>query len=165
MVNENDKERAQFEAWAGGHGFILDRTDVGGDYDYQDLRTQGPWEAWQAALAARQPVGVEPARISSDMVDGELSVASAINQVVELFPSADRAALRILAACLTHHSIHRYATPPAPAGVPVDKAMVTAAEDAAYAEMPWNGPTEMRASIRRMVEAAVATHPQPAAKE
>lgn len=45
--------RAQFEAWADDQGFKLDRT-VQGD-DYQDLRTQGPWEAWQAALAARQP--------------------------------------------------------------------------------------------------------------
>ncbi len=64
--------------------------------------------------AARQPVG-EPVRVSGDMVDGELSVASAIDQVVELFPSADRAALRTLAACFTHHSIYRYAAPPAQA--------------------------------------------------
>lgn len=66
------------------------------------------------ALAARQPVG-EPVRVSGDMVDGELSVASAIDQVVELFPSADRAALRTLAACFTHHSIYRYAATPAQA--------------------------------------------------
>ncbi|MFV7512928.1 hypothetical protein ACNPM2_11125 [Stenotrophomonas geniculata] len=64
--------------------------------------------------AVRQPVG-EPVRVSGDMVDGELSVASAIDQVVELFPSADRAALRTLAACFTHHSIYRYAAPPAQA--------------------------------------------------
>ncbi|WP_414613224.1 hypothetical protein [Stenotrophomonas pavanii] len=62
----------------------------------------------------RQSAG-EPVRVSGDMVDGELSVASAIDQVVELFPSADRAALRTLAACFTHHSIYRYATPPAQA--------------------------------------------------
>ncbi|MBH1853061.1 hypothetical protein I5V61_12375 [Stenotrophomonas maltophilia] len=68
----------------------------------------------KAALSARQPVG-EPVRVSGDMVDGELSVASAIDQVVELFPSADRAALRTLAACFTHHSIYRYAAPPAQA--------------------------------------------------
>ncbi len=93
-------------------------------------------------LAARQPVG-EPVRVSGDMVDGELSVASAIDQVVELFPSADRAALRTLAACFTHHSIYRYAAPPAQcAGEPVawmthhDEPMLfpTAAEAAAYCE-------------------------------
>jgi hypothetical protein len=42
-------EREAFEAWAGDQGFVLTRT-VHGD-DYQDLRTQGPWEAWQAHAA------------------------------------------------------------------------------------------------------------------
>lgn len=69
--------------------------------------------------AIRRPVLQDAARIPSDMVDGELSVASAIDQVVELFPSADRAALRTLAACFAHHSIYRYtAQPAAPQGVP-----------------------------------------------
>lgn len=39
-------ERAKFEAWADDQGFMLTRT-VQGD-GYQDLRTQGPWDAWQA---------------------------------------------------------------------------------------------------------------------
>ncbi|AWD92448.1 hypothetical protein [Xanthomonas phage Carpasina] len=65
----------------------------------------------EAYLADRQPAAAT-GRIPSAMVDGELSVASAIDRVVELFPSAHRAALRTLAACLTHHSIHRYTAPP-----------------------------------------------------
>ncbi|WP_340571708.1 hypothetical protein [Stenotrophomonas sp. G106K1] len=74
------------------------------------------------AIAARQTVGQEAGRIQGDMVDGELSVASAIARVLELFPSADRSALRTLAACFTHHSIYRYAAPPAqqPAQVYLD---------------------------------------------
>lgn len=53
-VVEPADERAAFEAWAGDQGFSLQRVDLGDDY--QDLRTQGPWEAWQAraALAASQ---------------------------------------------------------------------------------------------------------------
>lgn len=41
-----EDERAQFEAWANDQGFVLQRV-VRGD-DYQDLRTQGPWDAWRA---------------------------------------------------------------------------------------------------------------------
>ncbi len=66
-----------------------------------------------AALAARQPVGHEPSRLASHTVDGELSVASAIDQVLELFPSSGRAALQTLAGLFTHPTIYRYATPPA----------------------------------------------------
>ncbi|HEL4234667.1 TPA: hypothetical protein UM516_000933 [Stenotrophomonas maltophilia] len=66
-----------------------------------------------AALAARQPVGHEPTRLSSQTVDGELSVASAIDQVLELFPSSGRAALQTLAGLFTHPTIYRYAAPPA----------------------------------------------------
>lgn len=65
-------------------------------------------------LAARQPVGV-PARLPSHTVDGELSVASAIDQVLELFPSSGRAALQTLAGLFTHPTIYRYATPTAQA--------------------------------------------------
>ncbi len=45
----NLSERAHFEAWAGDQGFLLGRTFDG--EQYQDLRTQGPWEAWQARAA------------------------------------------------------------------------------------------------------------------
>jgi len=50
-------EREAFEAWAGDQGFVLTRT-VHGD-EYQDLRTQGPWDAWQAhaALSASRQEG------------------------------------------------------------------------------------------------------------
>lgn len=41
--------REKFEKWADDQGFILDRTIHGNDY--QDLRTQGPWDAYQAAYA------------------------------------------------------------------------------------------------------------------
>lgn len=132
----DEAERARFEQYRGGD-FERDAQGY-----YTSPRTAQDWAMWQAALAARQPVG-EPVRVSGDMVDGELSVASAIDQVVELFPSADRAALRTLAACFTHHSIYRYADPPAQcAGEPVawmthhDEPMLfpTAAEAAAYCE-------------------------------
>lgn len=50
-------ERKAFEAWASDQGFLMQRT-VHGE-DYQDLRTQGPWEAWQARaiLAAQSGAG------------------------------------------------------------------------------------------------------------
>ncbi len=52
-------ERKAFEAWASDQGFLMQRT-VHGD-DYQDLRTQGPWEAWQARaiLAAQSGAGTQ----------------------------------------------------------------------------------------------------------
>lgn len=87
---------------------------TGQSFSHEDMDAAAFVVYRDAALAARQPVG-EPVRVSGDMVDGELSVASAIDQVVELFPSADRAALRTLAACFTHHSIYRYTAPPAQA--------------------------------------------------
>ncbi|MBT2300414.1 hypothetical protein J7E70_08040 [Variovorax paradoxus] len=53
-------EREAFEAWANDQGFLLGRV-VRGD-DYQDLRTQGPWEAWQARAAlAGQSKSAAPA--------------------------------------------------------------------------------------------------------
>ncbi|NIJ84424.1 hypothetical protein FHY35_001379 [Xanthomonas arboricola] len=130
-MNEPFGDSEQLGTGAGSAGDALpplpESNDWGSYYDknfdvfqYPTYTVEQMQDYARAALAARQPVGVEPARISSDMVDGELSVASAIDQVVELFPSADRAALRILAACLTHHSIHRYTTPPAPAAVSWD---------------------------------------------
>lgn len=54
------KERAAFEAWADDQGFPLKRVGLGDDY--QDLRTQGPWEAWQARAALLEPVGEGDAR-------------------------------------------------------------------------------------------------------
>lgn len=42
-------ERGKFETWADGQGFPLELTVHGNEY--QDLRTQGPWEAWQARAA------------------------------------------------------------------------------------------------------------------
>lgn len=48
--------RAQFEAWVLSTGrTINDLRKVDGDYIYEDTRCS--WRAWQAALAARQPVG------------------------------------------------------------------------------------------------------------
>ncbi|WP_262253029.1 hypothetical protein [Stenotrophomonas maltophilia] len=101
--------RALFEAYRGGD---LERDAQG---YYTNARTAQDWAMWQAALAARQPVGQEPARLSSQTVDGELSVASAIDQVLELFPSSGRAALQTLAGLFTHPTIYRYAAPPAQA--------------------------------------------------
>ena len=48
----NEQLRAAFEAWATSQWLVLQRT-VHGE-DYQDLRTQGAWEAYQAGRAALQ---------------------------------------------------------------------------------------------------------------
>ena len=69
----------------------------------------------EAAIATRKTAGQEPVRLPSQTVDGELSVASAIDQVLELFPSSGRAALQTLAGLFTHPTIYRYAAPPAQA--------------------------------------------------
>lgn len=45
-----EQERAEFEAWATSQWLVLQRT-VHGE-DYQDLRTQVAWEAYQAGRAA-----------------------------------------------------------------------------------------------------------------
>lgn len=56
-MSTDKSEREAFEAWADDQGFVLTRT-VHGD-DYQDLRAQGPWEAWKArALQPSQPATV-----------------------------------------------------------------------------------------------------------
>lgn len=47
-------ERAMFETWAVGQGYLLNRIDIGGCDDYGDLRTEGAWEAWKAAVAAER---------------------------------------------------------------------------------------------------------------
>lgn len=54
MTTKTDTEqlRAEFEAWAVDQGFPLRRTIHG--EDYQDLRTQGAFEAYQAGRAALQ---------------------------------------------------------------------------------------------------------------
>lgn len=42
-------ERRAFEAWASDQGFSVKRLDQGDGSSYSDLRTQGPWDAWQAS--------------------------------------------------------------------------------------------------------------------
>lgn len=49
VVPQPADERAAFEEWAADQGFQLPHT-ISGD-GYQDLRTQGPWDAWQARAA------------------------------------------------------------------------------------------------------------------
>ena len=44
-------EREAFEAWADDQGFPLDRSIHSDGENYRYLRTQGPWDAWQAARA------------------------------------------------------------------------------------------------------------------
>ena len=39
--------RTQFEAWAVGHGFKLDRIPTSGHYDYG--ATKFAWQGWQAS--------------------------------------------------------------------------------------------------------------------
>jgi hypothetical protein len=47
-----DAIRKAFEGWARDQGFELRRTLDG--KDYQDLRTQGPWDAWHACAKAER---------------------------------------------------------------------------------------------------------------
>lgn len=47
---KGDGMRMAFEKWAGDQGFPTQSTLDG--KDYQDLRTQGAWESWQAAQSA-----------------------------------------------------------------------------------------------------------------
>jgi hypothetical protein len=55
-------EREAFEAWAGDQGFDLRRLNDG----YLDLRTQGPWEAWQAARRSPSAPAGEPTDTQRD---------------------------------------------------------------------------------------------------
>lgn len=61
QVGEVQDEREQFEAWARKLGHDLTRRSIGreGDDSYIDDFALYAWTAWQAALAARQPVGQE----------------------------------------------------------------------------------------------------------
>ncbi|QJB22117.1 hypothetical protein XccvBFoX7_gp59c [Xanthomonas phage FoX7] len=168
--------KAQWDAVAQALGADGNCHDGKSDMDH-DCRECGG--TGQLPDAARQPVG-ETGRIPVDMVDGELSVDSAIDRAVELFPSAHRAALRTLAACLTHHSIHRSTTPPT--AVPVDErqdAAIVEAAKLAYGLL-WMG-TDLtgphlahrarvalcealgKQACAEGINAARATHTQPAA--
>lgn len=51
----NADVRAQFEAWARSEFLSVHRHGDSGPYSHP--RTFSAWEAWKAALAARQPVG------------------------------------------------------------------------------------------------------------
>lgn len=59
-----EQERAEFEAWATSQWLVLQRT-VHGE-DYQDLRTQVAWEAYQAGRAALQSQDREDAPIDAE---------------------------------------------------------------------------------------------------
>ncbi len=65
-----EDERTTFEVWAGDQGFLLERT-VSGD-DYQDLRTQGPWDAWRAraALPSSAPQSRQASAVQEGVTEG-----------------------------------------------------------------------------------------------
>lgn len=46
-----DEQRAEFEAWAKGDGFNINRQD---NDNYLYSATRGAWEAWQAATQRQQ---------------------------------------------------------------------------------------------------------------
>lgn len=50
MMSDNDKMRAEFEAWAKAVGHDLSQTK--GDDRYWFVSTESSWESWQAAYAA-----------------------------------------------------------------------------------------------------------------
>lgn len=58
--------RQKFEEWAGDQGFCLTRTFDGDGY--QDLRTQGPWDAWQAAIAPPEGYVLAPVEPTEAMI-------------------------------------------------------------------------------------------------
>jgi len=53
LAEQQGDTRAQFEAWAKRQHYDLAREDGDGRYEY--ATTDMAWDAWQAALAARQP--------------------------------------------------------------------------------------------------------------
>jgi hypothetical protein len=63
-------ERAAFEAWAKDQGFPLGGLDLADGESYLDLRTQGPWDAWQArALLQAAPQAASQAKYTdADML-------------------------------------------------------------------------------------------------
>lgn len=59
--------RQKFEEWAGDQGFCLTRTFD--DDGYQELRTQGPWDAWQAAITSPDGYILVPVKITKEIED------------------------------------------------------------------------------------------------
>lgn len=94
------------------------------------LQTAAPTKPDSEAVSAGDG---EPVWIPDDMVDHEGSVEETIDKVIELYPSAHRAALLTLARCFTHPTIYRYMGPhrlytaqPTPADVVSDAELVAA---------------------------------------
>ncbi|ASK91831.1 MULTISPECIES: hypothetical protein [Xanthomonas] len=150
--------RAQFEDWAHDNAFATNR-DYAGFYLSED--TYGAWLAWQH-LAARQPVG-EPEAVVSQETYNDNGTSDIIKPALPIGTAL-------------------YTAPPAPAAVPVDgcqDAAIVEAAKLAYGLL-WMG-TDLtgpdlahraRVALRDAlgkqacgegINAARATHPQPAA--
>lgn len=91
----NDNVRTAFEVWADDQGYPLGRLDIGDGDDYSDMRTDGAWGAWQAALAAPaqpntwreavldaltftgsdMPATATPAEIVREVIDAHVQIA------------------------------------------------------------------------------------------
>lgn len=92
-------EREAFEVWAADQGFVLTRT-VHGD-DYQDLRTQGPWDAWQAR--ASQPSGAAGEVTKPRLTEAEFIEWFKANYYGEVvFSDSEWHAKSIYRRCATH---------------------------------------------------------------
>ena len=82
-------EREQFEAWGGDQGYPLRRIHDEADQQYLDLRTQGAWEAWQAARA-------QPAQAGQVLTDEEIDavyIACRIGGVQDFARAIEQAVL------------------------------------------------------------------------
>ncbi|UFK09551.1 hypothetical protein [Xanthomonas phage DES1] len=113
--------RAQFEAWATGAGISLRRNASVSDW-YDHKPTVRAWRAWRAAIAARQPVGVDTYDIMAMIVRGccESEPADPDHAETICISVADLEAIvasHLGVLILDDDSI---AAPPAPAAVPVD---------------------------------------------
>ncbi|UXA53404.1 hypothetical protein M0D45_00925 [Xanthomonas prunicola] len=156
--------RAHFEVAAKEHGLPLRRQE--GKYYWGEV--QVAWEMWQAALAARQPVGVEP-------------VVTYCGR--RLTPEGTRECWGVLAGGVEDLPIgtNLYTAPPAPA-VPVDErqdaAIVEAAKlaygflwmgtDLSGPDLAHRARVALRDALGKQacgegINAARATNPQPAA--
>jgi len=88
MTDDQQRARAQFEAWATGEGFSVAR--IGGQ-NYNDIAVHAAWDAWNAALrAAPEGFVLVPVEPTTEMVE-------AFNRRDELpYPEKNRRAYKAI---------------------------------------------------------------------
>lgn len=139
---ENDSMRDEFEAWAKDRYNLLRH-----DESYAFCQTHRVWQAWNAALAARPPVGVEPVA----WIVGRANQIGGVSDHLEW----NRGKVPYSSG---HEATPLYTTPPAPAAVPVDGNLLRQLRDSIHGDCFMGEDWE-----KETVDKLLATHPQPAA--